>query len=79
MFFSIICSKRITVVQLSPSVGIVTTRGRTDGTCTVAKSMVPFFFLSINSAPMLSERLRINGKGLEESTAIGVRTGKTSF
>ena len=36
--------------------------------------MVSFFFLSINSAPILSDLLRMSGNGREESTAIGVNT-----
>ena len=57
---------------------ISTILGRTDGTCTVAKSSVLCFslpsFLQIR-APIFRVLLRISGNGLEESIAIGVRTG----
>ena len=66
------------LVSPSFSEGIVTILGSTEGTWTVAKSMVSFRFLSIKRAAILSDLLRINGNGREESTAIGVSTGYTS-
>ena len=70
-----ISSRRITA-RPSASSGISTSLGITLGTCTMAKSRVssspPFFF---TRAAMFKVLLRTRGKGREESTAMGVRTG----
>ena len=69
----------------------LTILGSTLGTCTVANSSsfaaaerlnrcffnTLLFSLRDTSAPRFRDLLRINGKGLEESTAIGVNTGYT--
>ena len=70
---SITSSRRITRVCLPP--GIVTIRDRTLGTCTMANSVSPSPFFFFTSAPRFRDLLRISGKGLEESTAMGVSTG----
>ena len=58
------------------SEGISITLGRTLGTCTVANSNSCFSFLRLlTKAPIFRVLLRIRGNGLEESTAIGVKTG----
>ncbi len=66
------------VVVFSFSVGISIIRGNTEGTCTVANSsssFSPSFFN--NNAAKFKVLFRMSGNGLEESTAIGVRTGYT--
>ena len=96
MFRSMISSRKMTVFFIpslpETSLGSSTMRGRTEGTCTTAKSgrEVPssfFFFFSSTlvrgftsflrriKAAMFRERFRTNGKGREESTAMGVNTG----
>ena len=78
IFLSMISSRRITALAPSFSAGISITLGSTEGTCTVANSRTSFpFFLSFLEirAPIFSVLFRISGNGLEESMAIGVRTG----
>ena len=80
MLRSMICSRSVTVVWPFFSDGMITTLGSTEGTCTVAKSISSFPFLVSfleRSAPIFNVLLRIRGNGLEESIAIGVRTGYT--
>ena len=76
MFLSMISSKRITARSLPVTCsGSSMMRGSPDGTCTMANSSSPsppFFF---TRAAMFKDLLRISGKGLEESTAMGVSTG----
>ena len=75
-----ISSRRITVLSPFFPEGISTILGSTDGTWTVANSSslacFLLLFLAI-SAPIFNVLLRISGNGLEESIAIGVRTGYT--
>ena len=84
MFRSMISSSRITTLRSLPSssisLGSSTILEITEGTCTMANSSSsssPLFFLK--SAAMFSVLFRISGKGLEESKAMGVRTGYTFF
>ncbi len=76
MFRSMISSRKMTLC-IFPSAGSSTTRLSTLGTCTVANSSSsPISFLR-TSAAMFRVLFRISGKGLEESTAMGVSTGYT--
>ena len=82
MFRSMISSRRITAFVPSLEEGIGTIRDNTLGTCTIANSscfLLLFLssFFGERSAPIFRDLLRIKGKGLEESTAMGVSTGYT--
>ena len=55
--------------------GMTTTLGSPVGTRTMAKSNSPSPFFFLTRAAMFRDLLRISGKGLDESTAIGVSTG----
>ena len=61
---------------LSPA-GMGTIRASTLGTWTVANSSSPFSFRLESSAPIFKDLFLMRGKGLEESTAMGVSTGYT--
>ena len=79
MFRSMISSRKITfrISRLFSSVvtGRLMILGRTAGTCTIANSssLPPSFFFK--SAAIFKDLFLTSGNGLEESTAIGVRTG----
>ena len=84
MFRSMISSRRMTTLCSLPSssisLGSSTILEMTEGTCTMANSSSsssPLFFFK--RAAMFSVLFRISGKGLEESKAMGVRTGYTFF
>ena len=70
-----ISSSRITARFPSSPAGISTILASTLGTWTVANSSSFFSPLLESREPIFRDLLRISGKGLEESTAMGVSTG----
>ena len=74
MFFSMISSSRMIFFALPP-VGSFTIRSSTEGTCTVANSSSSLLFFFLTRAAIFSVLFRMSGNGLEESTAMGVKTG----
>ncbi len=74
MFLSMISSRKMIFLSF-PSEGSSMIRLSTLGTCTMANSSSsPMSFLRTRAA-MFRVLFRISGKGLEESTAMGVSTG----